>query len=66
MGKNFSRVGDDSDTRAALLPLPCARANAAQRQSGFDFVVVMFAAAGSLRGAGADSAVIPVLADFAD
>jgi len=38
--KNLARVGDDSDTRAALLPMPCAAANAAQRQIGFKIVVV--------------------------
>jgi hypothetical protein len=40
--KKFARVGDDSDTRAAWLPLPCARANAAQWQNGL-IVVIMFA-----------------------
>ena len=37
------RSGDDSATLAALLPLPCARANAAQRQKGLVVVVFMFA-----------------------
>jgi hypothetical protein len=39
--EKFARAGDESDTRAALLPLLCARANSAQKQSLL--FVVMFA-----------------------
>ena len=41
MAEKFARAGDESDTRAALLPLLCARANSAQKQSLL--FVVMFA-----------------------